>query len=110
MDTMQDANNLNDYFIQKKFELLIEMKNKKFAGEIASLHSMVNKLNEEISELKKNLSNAPSPRAEAPASSAQSNFRAAEQQKSEPIKPRFGDYEPKDVAIEKFFYFGNKTK
>ena len=23
-------------------------------------------------------------------------------------KPRFGDYEPKDVAIDKFFYFGNK--
>ena len=27
---------------------------------------------------------------------------------AEPIRPRFGDYQSKDVSIEKFFYFGNK--
>ena len=27
---------------------------------------------------------------------------------SEPIRPRFGDYKPEDVSINKFFYFGRK--
>ena len=27
---------------------------------------------------------------------------------AEPVRPRYGDYESKDVSIDKFFYFGRK--
>ena len=35
-------------------------------------------------------------------------FQSGSAKNSEPIKPRYGDYEPKDVSIDKFFYFGRK--
>ena len=36
------------------------------------------------------------------------DFKSGASRNSEPIKPRYGDYEPKDVSIDKFFYFGRK--
>ena len=35
-------------------------------------------------------------------------FVSGSAKNAEPIRPRYGDYEPKDVSIEKFFYFGRK--
>ena len=35
-------------------------------------------------------------------------FKSGAAKNSEPIRPRYGDYESKDVSIEKFFYFGRK--
>ncbi len=35
-------------------------------------------------------------------------FKGGASRNSEPIKPRYGDYQPDDVSIDKFFYFGRK--
>lgn len=35
-------------------------------------------------------------------------FVSGSAKKSEPIRPRFGDYKSEDVSIDKFFYFGRK--
>ena len=36
------------------------------------------------------------------------DFKSGAERNAEPVKPRYGDYEPKDVSIDKFFYFGRK--
>ena len=36
------------------------------------------------------------------------NFKSGSERNAEPVRPRYGDYEPKDVSIDKFFYFGRK--
>ncbi|MBI3035868.1 hypothetical protein HYY71_06115 [Candidatus Woesearchaeota archaeon] len=35
-------------------------------------------------------------------------FQSGAAKNAEPLRPRYGDYEPKDVSIDKFFYFGRK--
>ncbi len=35
-------------------------------------------------------------------------FKSGASRNSEPVRPRYGDYESKDVSIDKFFYFGRK--
>ena len=35
-------------------------------------------------------------------------FKSGAEKNAEPVRPRYGDYEPKDVSIDKFFYFGRK--
>ena len=35
-------------------------------------------------------------------------FQSGAAKNSEPVKPRYGDYTPQDVSIDKFFYFGRK--
>ena len=35
-------------------------------------------------------------------------FKSGAERNAEPIKPRYGDYQPQDVSIDKFFYFGRK--
>ena len=106
--------NLDDYMLQKKLEIMIDINNKKISAELNSMRSVINKFNEELAEIKKNLNgnaqrlNAVSLNTNAN-DSHQTDFRrtgSSEQM----AKPRTGDYEPKDVAIDKFFYFGNKTK
>ena len=36
------------------------------------------------------------------------DFKSGAERNAEPVRPRYGDYEPKDVSIDKFFYFGRK--
>ena len=36
------------------------------------------------------------------------DFVSGAAKNAEPVRPRYGDYEPKDVSIDKFFYFGRK--
>lgn len=36
------------------------------------------------------------------------DFKSGAEKNAEPVRPRYGDYEPKDVSIDKFFYFGRK--
>ena len=87
------------YLIEKKFEVMLESLGKKLMSEISSLKETINSLQSEVSELKRGHVQAPvqsvlqtqsAPRAEAP------------------LKPRYGDYKPEDVAVEKMFYFGNR--
>lgn len=35
-------------------------------------------------------------------------FKSGAAKNAEPVRPRYGDYQPEDVSIDKFFYFGRK--
>ena len=43
-----------------------------------------------------------------PEEEKKSDFKSGAERNAEPIKPRYGDYQPQDVSIDKFFYFGRK--
>ncbi|MBI2653223.1 hypothetical protein HYX02_00275 [Candidatus Woesearchaeota archaeon] len=120
-----------DAFTQKRFELMIEMATKKLQQEIQALKEYVVSLNSEIGSLKsqisrlqfqpqhsvqKKLIEEPSikPKKEVgivdcrPEDERKEEFQSGAAKNSEPIKPRYGDYQPDDVSIDKFFYFGRK--
>ena len=43
-----------------------------------------------------------------PENERSASFEGGAARNSEPVRPRYGDYESKDVSIYKFFYFGRK--
>ena len=110
-----NSSNLDDYLLQKKLEIMLDINNKKIAAELNSMRSIIHKLNEELAEIKKSLNgNAQRPK-ESNADLLNTNDSrqsdSGRTRSNEQIaQPRSGNYEPKDVAIDKFFYFGNKTK
>ena len=121
-----------DIFTQKRIELMLEMATKKLQQEIQGLKDQVSSLNSELGSLKSQISRLqfqpPQPKLVQKTLGEQSNlpkkqveivdcrpeeerkeeFKSGAAKNSEPIRPRYGDYEPKDVAIDKFFYFGRK--
>ena len=104
---------LNDsYLMEKKFEFMLESINKKVANELNSLKTMIGSINSEVTEIKKQPNNAPRAAPAVFESSNSVNNQGRDTptrgRSNEPVKPRFGDYNPEDVPIEKFFYFGNK--
>lgn len=114
----------SSYLMEKKFEFMIESSNKKLVNEINSLKSTVSSLNIEIASLRKQIDDIQKTPAtavfetnntarleEVRQASVRNNAPPViEKGRGEPIKPRFGDYTPEDVPVEKFFYFGNKGK
>lgn len=114
------APNLDDYMLQKKFELMIEINNKKISSELNNVNNIIAKLNEDIRQIRKQLSEnrtnqiqkIESPKTETISenyeAAAQSFTSAKNNSNNEQLKPRYGDYQPEDVSIGKFFYFGSK--
>jgi hypothetical protein len=98
---MQDT-----YLLQKQVEMIIESSNKKLLQEITMLKGSVQRLNEEILELKREK------KISVPASRVSEMITIEEKQpeggKESVIQPRYGKYGPQDAAIDKFFYFGKK--
>ena len=89
----------NSYLIEKKFEVMLESLGKRLMSEISSIKETVNSLQSEVTELKRGHAQA----------SAQTVLQTPSVHKVEtPLRPRYGDYNPEDVAVEKMFYFGNK--
>ena len=127
-----------DVFTQKRFELIIEMATKKLqqeinilketacaqAGEINSLKSQISRLQfqpQQARPVQRTLVEAPQqenqgmqPKKEVkivdcrPEGERREDFKSGAERNAEPVRPRYGDYEPKDVSIDKFFYFGRK--
>ena len=123
-----------DVFTQKRIELMIEMATKKLqqqidsmkeslcsmAGEINSLKSQINRMQfqpQQARVVQTTLSDSQQqakPRKEVeivdcrPEGERKEEFKSGAAKNSEPVRPRYGDYEPKDVSIDKFFYFGRK--
>ena len=126
-----------DVFTIKRIELMIEIATKKLqnevnsvketlcsmAGEINSLKSQINRMQfqpQQTRVVQTTLSDSESqhqganPRKEVeivdcrPENERKEEFKSGAAKNSEPIRPRYGDYEPKDVSIDKFFYFGRK--
>lgn len=99
-------------FLQKKVELMIDANNKRVANELEKIKNMVNRLNDDVCEIKKKFrDNSLMPKQE-PAITKHHVERnqndTINARNSEPQKPRYGEYKPEDVSVNKFFYFGNK--
>ena len=58
MEAITENADLDGYLLQKKIELIIDMNNKKFVAELNNVHALINKLSEEIAEIKKKVNNA----------------------------------------------------
>ena len=125
-----------DLFTQKRFEIMIDMATKKLQQEISALKAQIVLLNAEVGSLKSQVSRLQfqPPQAHAvqrtliepqqlqtvqpkkevkivdcrPENEKKGEFVSGAAKNSEPIKPRYGDYTPEDVSIDKFFYFGRK--
>ncbi|MBI2660019.1 hypothetical protein HYX07_02565 [Candidatus Woesearchaeota archaeon] len=122
-----------DAFTQKRFELMIEMATKKLQQEIAGLKEHIISLNSELGSLKSQVSRMQfQPQGHSvqrtladsqenvqskkevkivdcrPENERKEDFKSGAAKNTEPIKPRYGDYQPDDVSIDKFFYFGRK--
>ena len=115
---------------------MIEMAAKKLQQEINALKEHILSLNSEIGSLKSQISRIRfqpqqkvQNRLEAtdqyenqsvqikkevkivdcrPENERKESFQSGAAKNTEPIKPRYGDYTPEDVSIDKFFYFGRK--
>mgnify|MGYP002641073449 CR=1 FL=1 len=97
-----------DYLMEKKIELLVDMKINKLKSELTDAQSHIKNMIEEINVLKSkvnrlNLGVEPQTNlvAEAP-------VVGKEEVKKEEGNGRTGAYTSEDVSVEKMFYFGNK--
>ena len=122
-----------DAFTQRRFELMVEMATKKLQQEMQGLKEYISSLNSDIVSLKSQVSRlqfqpqardvqktlvGEKPAIEAkkeveivdcrPHDQRKAEFKSGAERNTEPIKPRYGDYQPSDVSIDKFFYFGRK--
>lgn len=106
--------NLDDYFVQKKIELLIDMNNKKIAKDMTRLAEMITALNEEVSSLRRKVNEnrtaefrAP-PVAENPRPQVEERQSCLSANKEQQPQMRYGNFKSEDVSIEKFFSFSKK--
>ena len=123
-----------DAFTQRRFELIIEMTTKKLQQEInlikESLCSMageINSVKSQVSKLQFPPQAASTQKVESqseiqishparetnivdlrPENEKREGFVSGSAKNAEPIRPRYGNYKPEDVSIDKFFYFGRK--
>ncbi len=109
-----NSSNLDNYLIQKKIEIMMDINNKKINSEIKKISDMVYRLNEEIGEIKRRFNGVRSTKEQEPSvvldngkEGNQEDLNRVKSREQRP-KPRYGDYNPEDVNIDKFFYFGNK--
>lgn len=117
LESSMESSDLGGYLLQKKIEVMIEANNKKVAVELSNLNKSISKLNVEIDEIKRQLSEA---RTSETTNSSRNEEKEESQsavntititnteKKSDLPKPRYGDYKSEDVAIDKVFYFGGK--
>ncbi len=93
----------------QKFELIMEMQNKKIKEELQVQKATINLLNKKIEELTSEVE-----KLKGKALSSPIQFEKKEQEvqanlaQSKKENPRSGDYSSDDVDLKKMFYFGNK--
>ena len=122
-----------DALEERKISLLFEMESKKLRQEMQALRDSFAQMQGEIGVLKNQvvrLNMTPASSAAPIASSIPEQpkqqivveasgatqiptemtyqERQAMQNKVQPTRPRYGEYKPQDVAIDKIFYFGGK--
>lgn len=104
-----------DNLTEKKFELLLEIQEKKIMQELNHMRSTINflktrmeLLNTEVEKLKgKAISSPISFQKKENEAETQANLQTKQEEKTE--NPRRGKYSSKDVDIQKMFYCGNKN-
>ena len=119
-----------DAFTQRRFELMLEIATKKLQSEIGSIKECLCSLSGDINSVKNQISrlqfqphqntdNQTQQNSQAkkedvkivdcrPENERKTDFQSGSAKNSEPLRPRYGDYQPEDVSIDKFFYFGRK--
>ena len=103
------------YLLEQKFQLLMDMGNKKLQQEIAALKTTVSMLQDEVRNLRNERRNAALEQTRqasvvesAPAVKAASNEGYVPKSNVKEAHPRLGNYSSEDVSIEKFFNYGRK--
>jgi len=89
----------NSYLMEKKFEVMLDNASKKLMAEVLKIRELLASLQEEVNELRRGGSQA------VATVTFPQNGRSAG---SESARPAYDNINPKDVAVEKMFYFGNK--
>lgn len=100
-----------NYMLEKKFEIMIGTATKKILTEIMAIKESLANLQNDISDVKRARSQSSSSSPYSSAANVPSNGAALSSNNerfSSAPKPRFGDYKPEDVSVDKFFYFGKK--
>ncbi|MBI4149203.1 hypothetical protein HY491_02030 [Candidatus Woesearchaeota archaeon] len=98
----------DDYFLQKQIEVLLDISSKKVMQELAVLKGMVGKLSEELGELKARERRAAPVEHQQQTTATAAPVSTPSQRQEQPVQQRYGNVKPEEVAIDKFFYFGNK--
>ncbi len=89
-----------EYLLEKKFSLMLDMNNKKFQEAIDILSGSINALSQELAIIRNEL-------AEARKAKPVQKEKQEELPKQE-SHPKQGQFSSSDVSIEKMFYFGKK--
>ena len=107
-ETPLTTENHNDTLLEKKYELMLTMNNKKFDEQIHSMQDSINTLTQELSRLKTELASmhTRTTSQEEPKKTETPTAQPTPAKKEE--HPRQGSFTPGDISIEKMFYFGNK--
>ena len=108
LETPADSPQISEAYLETKFQLILEMNNKRFNEEFNKLHSKITSLNDEMSSLRMELRKAnefksEKPRMSEPQMPMQQQL-PVEQKKED--HPRQGKYTSQDVPIDQFFKFG----
>ncbi|MBI4148418.1 hypothetical protein HY490_03955 [Candidatus Woesearchaeota archaeon] len=103
---MEHAAPSQDFMLEKKFSLMLDMNNKKFQEAIDVLSKMISSVSQELASVRGEL-------AEARQVLKQKKDLPVQKEKQEALPkqeshPRQGSFQPSDVSIEKMFYFGKK--
>ena len=91
----------NSYLIEKKFEVMLDNASKKLMAEITKIKEAVGSLQADVKELKAGYTNGSRTESQRQA------IHISPGNTSNGIKP-YDNINPKDVAVEKMFYFGNR--
>jgi hypothetical protein len=104
-----------NYLMEKKIEYMIDLKIKKINNDLVQAVSKINSMAGEIEVLRnkvERLNATPSAPARMPVEQPEA-IQPPQQQTVAAARnsqnfQRTGNFQPKDVSIEKMFYFGNK--
>ena len=94
---------IEDSLSEKRFEIMLQMNNKRYDNEISMLKSALRQLAEEFTQMKQKIHERPAQRQEPPKP-------VQKELKTEPKQdhPKQGKFTSDDVDIQKMFYFGTK--
>lgn len=93
--------------LERKYQLILEMNNKRFNEELSSLKQQVQYVNSEVEKLRLVVRRLEEQGIMQKPSERQETINVVEKKEvpKEP-HPRQGEFKSSDVPIEKFFYFG----
>lgn len=98
----------NEALLERKYNLILEMNNKKFENAITTLQNNVNELTQEITRLKAELRNITTKNTPEIVVKKEEPVQKSEEPQQKETHPRQGSFAPGDISIEKMFYYGHK--